>query len=675
MNFNPFYNERLLVLAGILTEDYKSSKQRFISQNFDEKTVDDYIEKFKDIVQKYPDLLSKINISVPINQRKSIDSYKDFRELEQLVDYVKGQKDLEGTALGSTLEIDGKPIFKNNKVEIFYADSPRACIKYKGNIPYSWCVSRGDSSNMFYGYRYTDLEPAFYFVKIIDRTNKEFGLWNLVKVGFSGNFNDKYHFFVIQVIKGAEIGNNTNKQYVVTSADNDGDKSMSWNDIIGIAPELNGLEKVFIHKPISDEDRKYYERFKRGISDEEFSKLTYGEKSRYLDIAPYNRVKITDKQFELLPDDLKNKVIGMGISLSEGQYELIKANNKLIKRYKQVVDSKLEAAIKGTINIGNLYLTPIELDICDKEKLFKSGYELKYDQLELLPQELRDAWGKMWIEKSSYIDSEQLKLLSQGVIDAWGEKMIKNGEDIHYHPLELLSQGVRDAWGKIQIEKFKKLNYFDFKKSNHFNLELFSQEIRDEWGKIMIKNGEKIYAEQLKLLSQEIRDEWGKNMFQKGKYVDDNQFGLLSQGVRDAWAERQIGFSSWLSRHIGIEKLKLISKNLVIKTFEMNGNKYSEELELLPQEIRNLWGKIKIKNGENINYNELKLLPQKLRDVWGKMWIKNNYYVGLNSEQFKLLSQGVRDAWGEMWIKKGKKIYPDELKLLSQGVRDKYLNK
>jgi hypothetical protein len=110
------------------------------------------------------------NVLKNVIDRKNIDSYNTFKELETFVDYINGQVDLEGVSLGKDIEIDAKPLYEDNVFEIYYADSARACIKYKGSIPYGWCVSRNDSSNMFYAYRYRENEPTFYFIKI--RGNK-----------------------------------------------------------------------------------------------------------------------------------------------------------------------------------------------------------------------------------------------------------------------------------------------------------------------------------------------------------------------------------------------------------------------------------------------------------------------------------------------------------------------
>jgi len=275
-------------VSKILNEDFKSQRINFLSQIESpdaEAIVDRYLNDFKEIKDnKYAVAanadLEGLNVKKG-NDRFDIDKYKTFKELETFVDYVSGQVKV-GSANFEDIKVDGKPIYDDKEVEIYYADTPRACIQYKGKFPYSWCVSRTDASNMFYNYRLERHEPAFYFVKRKKAMDKEFSIWNTVGKVFGGNWNDKYHFFVIQVVKNADINNQTKNQYYVTSAANDGDKPMNWDNILEIAPELNGLQYIFTPKPLTEKEREKIDKYKNGLSDEEFAKLPYKEKEYYI---------------------------------------------------------------------------------------------------------------------------------------------------------------------------------------------------------------------------------------------------------------------------------------------------------------------------------------------------------------------------------------------------------
>ena len=337
------------IFKDLLNEDFKTQTQKFVSQGYDLEIVRTYIEKFKYIRDgKYREALNPdLNINVPVEKRFDIDAYPTFNSLETLVDYVSGQRPVKTTmSKQNDIEVTGEAVYNKNGVEVFYADNPRACIKYKGSMPYSWCVARSDSSNMFYTYRFKPYEPAFYFVKDVKATEKE--LASIAKKGsLSGGFTNKYHFFVIQVPKNLNPDDNETPQYIVTSANNDGDNQMSWNQIIKISPKLAGIKEVLKPKPFTEEERAQHERFKKGLNDNEFKNLSYEDKKAYLDIYPTISKPITTKQFLMLPEDLKNLYVSFGIGLDDEQFESIKNNPKLVKRYAQISDRKLDTYLNA----------------------------------------------------------------------------------------------------------------------------------------------------------------------------------------------------------------------------------------------------------------------------------------------------------------------------------------
>lgn len=306
--------------------------------------IDSYIKRFDVIRKSRPAAAKNINIDgVPKgNDRFDISKYNTWRSFEIFVDAVGAQTQLKGEKLSDKLEIDAKPLFEKNGLEVYYADNPQACIKYKGSIPYSWCVARPDSNNMFYHYRLGDNNPAFYFVKDVEATQKE--LSSIEK--FTGKFNDKWHFFVIQVLNTANINNLTDKNYVVTSANNEGDIPMNWNEIVKIQPKLNGLQSEFLPKPLSDDELVVIDKYQNGLTTRQFVKLSYNEKERFLDVYPTLDNPISDEIFNALPYDLKNKYIGMNIGLSYMQYNSIQSDKNLLKRYAQMAEKKFEMWLK-----------------------------------------------------------------------------------------------------------------------------------------------------------------------------------------------------------------------------------------------------------------------------------------------------------------------------------------
>lgn len=341
-----------------LVEDFKSQKIKFMEQGYDEQIVNKYLNNFRDIKDKKYKEASNIempNLNVPKgNDRFNIDSYKTFKELEMLVDYVSGQRNV-GDANFTDIKVNGKPIFENDEVIIYFAPDKQSCIEYKGDKPYSWCISRTDASNMYSRYRMGKSEPSFYFVKRKKSMEEEFAHWDNNE--FKGTFVDKWHFFVLQVLK--------DNSYIISSANNDGDRGTNWRGVLNVAPELDGLREYFKNVPLTDEEKSNYIKFKTGLTDEEFSKLKYADKSYYIDVGADLSKKLSDNKFLNLPEDLKNKYINLGIGLTDNQFDLIKDNPKLVRRYSEIADRAVESYLTDA------FITP---------RITKSQYEFVSDK-------------------------------------------------------------------------------------------------------------------------------------------------------------------------------------------------------------------------------------------------------------------------------------------------------
>ncbi len=401
MNFKQW----LLSEEQLFNEDFKTQREKFIQQGIEPDAVDYYLNTFKTIKDKK---YKQINDPIPnlehIKDRTNIDAFKIWKELEDFVDYVKSQADVSGKTSYKNIKVDAKPIHEDNDLIIYYADTPQACVTYKGNVPYSWCVARTDASNMFYHYRFGTHRPSFYFVKNKERTNTELETFK------GGTFTDKYHFFVIQVIKYAKPENKDDKQYIVTSAQNIGDEQMSWNDILKLEPKLTNKENIFISKPLGIKEEELYKKFKNGISDKEFENLPFDEKDMYLNIYVRQDRPLTNNQFKFLPPDLKNKYIGFGVGLSDEQVEMI--DSKLYKRYEDVTKTKIEK----TIGTDEFKLTPSEVNILLKYINEFDFNKLSYYNVEDLLQYSTDTdnidnMAKLIIQKKQELSGEDVYYL------------------------------------------------------------------------------------------------------------------------------------------------------------------------------------------------------------------------------------------------------------------------
>jgi len=414
-----------------LVEDFKSQKIKFMGQGYDEQIVNKYLNNFRDIKDKKYKEAANIdmpNLNVPKgNDRFNIDNYKTFEELEMLVDYVSGQRSV-GDANFTNIKVDGKPIFENDEVIIYFAPDKNSCIEYKGDKPYSWCIARSDASNMYTRYRMGKNEPSFYFVKRKKSMEEEFAHWDKNK--FNGYFLDKWHFFVVQALK--------DNRYVITSANNDGDIEVNWNGVIKVAPELDGLKEYFKNVPVPDDEKSNYIKFKAGLTDEEFSKLTYANKSYYIDVGTDLSKKLSDNKFLNLPEDLKNKYINLGIGLTDNQFDLIKDNPKLLKRYSELVDRTVDSYL------NDVFITPI---------ITKSQYEFVSDKIK---NKLDDRLSRdvNYVIKNSGIINKRLKRYFNGQ------------SEINQDEMQVMSNSTPNTF---LIEKFANKDFFLKNKQNIFD--------------------------------------------------------------------------------------------------------------------------------------------------------------------------------------------------------------
>lgn len=240
--------------------------EKFKKENPDltDKDINPYIEMFSQKQESY------------IFKQKDIFQYK-FSDLKKIIDdnfpktaYTKTDKD----------EVDFKGsedvVYNQNGLLILKGDLKEKCIRYgKG---YKWCISKDDASNLFFYYRMRFEEPAFYFV--FDEDKPE---------------DDPYHAIVI--VKNIESG------YYVVTAKNDEEVEMTWYEVEAIQPKLKGLRGLFRHAPLTREERKDYDKYKKTASESEYSDFTYEEKEKYIGFVH----RLTERQIRNTPKALISK--------------------------------------------------------------------------------------------------------------------------------------------------------------------------------------------------------------------------------------------------------------------------------------------------------------------------------------------------------------------------------
>ena len=431
------FNEWLKVNESyLITEDFKTQTIKYISQGYQDDEVKKYLDDFKELRnRKYLELFKtpseeilQIGASAeitderirnfPIDQdRINIDKYKHFDDVIAVINWISSIKKF-GFANFVSIEVEGETIFENEEIAIYHANNKNACVKYKGDKTYSWCVAGSGSQNAFSGYRNLQMadgysEPSFYFIKRKKATTIEFSKKR--KGHDTGVFTDPWHFFVIQVAEDATH----NKMYIVTSANNDGDETMTWDKILSISPELKGLEKYLKSIPRTSEEKEKYNFFST-IGEKQFIKLSYSDKEYY--INNFSSVGLTDSSFLSLPKDLKNKYISLNTGLTDLQFKLVEEDKDLLKRYTEIVNRNWEPIIKDEFKLRDSQITAGEYLVLDKKLKSKLSKTLKDTIYSKFSQKFLYDGGRM-------TTLEEFKINSQFL---YGSLLWRNDETPHF---------------------------------------------------------------------------------------------------------------------------------------------------------------------------------------------------------------------------------------------------
>lgn len=339
-----------LILEGI-EDDYK---QRLIKDNpyLGMQMVNHYVNEFK-----------KIKNNLPPDKR-DITKY-GWEDLEQVVDSNQSIEKIEK----SMIEVDNSDVLYNqNNLKILKANTKQSCIKY--GTGYGFCISSRGAGNQYYNYRYGNYydkrERSIYFVIDEDKT-KDIRSTNPLR------FKDPTHMLVIMVTKEMnhvelpsgkfrkEQGYTLN--YQVTNANNDGDKNMTWDDIVKLQPKLNGLQKLF--QPLKANPKEY---------------TLHIAKQAFLDRMLEWRNENEEWLGRYNYDDLRLNFGDSSIEFFTNSVETLEFNYKLLNKIKELsINYELQVyEFNDTNNVNVLtFATPLFSDITDK-------YELKYKLLNYL---------------------------------------------------------------------------------------------------------------------------------------------------------------------------------------------------------------------------------------------------------------------------------------------------
>jgi hypothetical protein len=304
--------KRLKPQAGAFVEE---TAIRATLQRFDQlKTANNTSNRIKELVQQYidsgdikPDERNQKDVRRFENLKKQplqVEFY-NWSDLEKIVHQFRDPAEKAASKVEMAEgETGAEEIYKDpkNGIHVYFGKDPNSCILFKRFLSkekeeeakneskdiskyYGWCISYPIERSLFYSYRFGsgDTSASVYFV--YDETLP---------------VSDDNHVIVIHAQRDGK--------FRLTNALNNRERVGDWNMVISQEwqPKLKGLEKLFVYRPLTEDEQIYQVTRNAGPSD--FTNFTsYRVKRAYID----TRKKIYSKDYTELPAELQHTYINV----------------------------------------------------------------------------------------------------------------------------------------------------------------------------------------------------------------------------------------------------------------------------------------------------------------------------------------------------------------------------
>jgi hypothetical protein len=317
-------------IHNLILESFEDAIEKFADEPMIEyDQAKSYVDQFKVLrVSKPKAMFDNIRgVTVPVNIRHDITAYKSFDQLKKVIDHINQTVQDKSKTAKLELEIKGDKVFDSDKFAVYYMDSKEKCQAYLWNkelsgIRYKHCIGWVDTSNQFGNYNKTK-DFTIYLVQDKVATRRELDTGE-----YEPPFKDKWHMSVVMVRDKGGL------EYQISNADNPGGESIgSWENILKQCPRLSVLDKNIFKVRSGEVEKNWLDDITSPLSDLEYKQLEYHFKAEYINTKCNIDFQLTDQQFILSPDALKQVYIGLMIPLSDKQLESIRDNEKLLKWY------------------------------------------------------------------------------------------------------------------------------------------------------------------------------------------------------------------------------------------------------------------------------------------------------------------------------------------------------
>jgi len=203
----------------------------------------------------------------------------NWNDLEVVVDQFPDPEEKRALKASQEQGTGGQLIYNQNNLKVYFGANGTQCylikkalIKYRESVndpaDYTWCIANNPEgpSNLHQSYRFGNsgkVPKSSYIIHDLDKPS-----------------NDKWHAMVIQVSERVPQGEPG--KYYLTSANNQLDTWVNWDQILKVQPKLRGLENLFIFHPFT-EDEQILQQLSGQANAESFKNYTvYNVKRAYI---------------------------------------------------------------------------------------------------------------------------------------------------------------------------------------------------------------------------------------------------------------------------------------------------------------------------------------------------------------------------------------------------------
>jgi len=279
-NYNEFTDLSRMLYAP--ENKYETLIAKILAKNFES-----YISEYgKEVILSYI--------------QRYLEQYKDFPLSEKRVDLMTFQEfetyvDANSKVVQKddvSMNLDEYLVLDTDNIKVYHA--PEKPIAIALGCGRSWCTSRqGKATNLFYNYRLSENLTLYYLINS-----------NL-------NYHDLNYALVILVTPQG--------QFKLADKSNSGRFSgtqiVSWDEIVEKCPQIKNHKKVFVPRPLTNEQQAIFNRLKNvnvGNNPMEYFDNDEKEVALWMEI---NTNQLTDVQYANLTADLQKLYIQLGFTV------------------------------------------------------------------------------------------------------------------------------------------------------------------------------------------------------------------------------------------------------------------------------------------------------------------------------------------------------------------------